>query len=390
MQYFQFVGEFSRGEKYILTGIIMTLLFGGFGDLMPLLGLIIMLIGSLILVKNIGWREFLNTPLTAPFLLFFFLALISLVKITSLRSTGNMMGTILEITISYFASYYIFKNKSDEFHNRMLMIFIAGGTLVSFAGIYEKYFWDSRRLGLFINSNIFGIYMMLVFVIVLTLLYKKGLKYKISGFFLTFIFAFNLIYSLSRAAFLGAITGFGFFFFFKSKKLFILLLIILIFLSHLFLPVSLKDRFKNTYRSLITGDYEQRIYIWKNAYEMFKENPVIGAGIGNFREKFKVYPGAPIKKRDFSHAHNLFIHITAELGLAGLLIFLYILIIVMKMFYNSLPFSIDFKGNLSLGFSAVFSGIFVQEMFEFSLISSAMAVLISILFGWYVVLLSED
>ncbi len=390
LQYLHFADELKTGEKCILTGVIMTFLFGGFGDLTPLLGLFLMLIGLIILVRKIGLKKSLATPLTRPVLLFILVAILSLIKITGPLSAASMMGTLLEFSISFFAAYYLFRNKTDEFYKNMFKILLIGGALSALTGVYEKFFLNSRRLRLVLNPNILGIYMMFLFFLALSVIFRKNVKYKIGGIFLVFLFGFNLIYSLSRSAFLGAITGLFFFFSFKSKKLLIIFLIIILILP-LILPVSLTSRFFKTYQDFVTGDYEQRIYIWESAYEIFKRNPIFGIGIGQFRENYKTYlsPEAPIQNRIFSHTHNIFIQIITELGIVGFLIFIYLLILLIKIIYNSLPFPDTCKGDFLLGFSAALIGFFVQEMFEFSLSSSAFTVLFGILLPWYLVLINE-
>lgn len=62
----------------------------------------------------------------------------------------------------------------------------------------------------------------------------------------------------------------------------------------------------------------ERIYLWKSAWQMFKEHPVIGVGTGNFAEHYQtryILPAA--RERTLRHAHNNFLHILAESGAAG-------------------------------------------------------------------------
>ncbi len=189
---------------------------------------------------------------------------------------------------------------------------------------------------------------------------------------------------------MGAISGLIFFFSFKSKKLLICFLIILL-ISPLFLPVSLTSRFTETYQKFAKGDYEQRIYIWESAYKMFKKAPVFGVGIGQFRKYYKIYVSSEApEKRLHNHAHNIFIQIISEFGIVGFLIFIYLLTLLIKTIYNSLPFSDNYKGDLLLGFSAALTGFFVQEMFEFSISSSAFTILFCILLGWYLAIINAN
>ena len=67
-----------------------------------------------------------------------------------------------------------------------------------------------------------------------------------------------------------------------------------------------------------------RIRVWKSSEKMIRDYPVTGIGLGRF---YEIYINRYILRRErqkLSHAHNNFIHITAEsgiIGLAGLLYF---------------------------------------------------------------------
>ena len=381
MLYLDFYKELNTAEKYIIIGLILTFLLGGFGDVIPVLGLIVMTIGGVKIIREKGYKEVLNTPLTRPFLLFIFIALFSLIKITSIRSAFNMFGTLLEIVFGFFISFYIFKNKSVEFHRKMLNILFAGGVITALYGIYESFFINPRRLESVIgNSNLLGVYMLFLFFLSLSVILQKSYKTKVTGVILFLLFGYNLLFSLSISAFLGSITGLLFFFIITNKKILIVVMLLII-LSPLILPDSLVNRFETTYQSVKEGN-DARIYAW----QMFKENPVIGVGIGHFREHY-VHPPAPDEERYYNHSHNIFLQIMSELGMSGLLSFIFLIFLMVKVFYDAYPFSSDFKGNLCLVFSSAFTGFFVQSQSEFSLISSAIAVLVGILLGWYIALL---
>jgi O-antigen ligase len=63
----------------------------------------------------------------------------------------------------------------------------------------------------------------------------------------------------------------------------------------------------------------ERTIIWATGYEVFKESPLVGVGAGTFRAAVEPYlgrPGAP---------HNVFVAVTVEQGVLGLLVFILIL-----------------------------------------------------------------
>lgn len=75
-------------------------------------------------------------------------------------------------------------------------------------------------------------------------------------------------------------------------------------------------------KNLTDGSGEQRIKFWEHALSYIKKNPIIGAGIGNW--KLADIPYDVDTENDFSfakHAHNDFLQIPAETGIPGGLAF---------------------------------------------------------------------
>lgn len=74
----------------------------------------------------------------------------------------------------------------------------------------------------------------------------------------------------------------------------------------------------------------QRIVIWRASWESIKDNPVLGVGIGNF----PIVLGQDLKlAKAGSSAHNMYIQIAAEMGLAALIISIWFLWLTFKSTY---------------------------------------------------------
>ena len=101
---------------------------------------------------------------------------------------------------------------------------------------------------------------------------------------------------------------------------------IAIIISLLFLPEKQMYRVKNMF-NLQYGANAERVYLWQGALAMIKERPLSGHGPGSFQALYPKY--APVvseeTKKGFypphghRHAHNIFIHLTAEAGIFALL-----------------------------------------------------------------------
>jgi len=85
------------------------------------------------------------------------------------------------------------------------------------------------------------------------------------------------------------------------------------------------DSFNTTSSEEIT-DLDKRLFrlsgggrpeLWRFAWSIYRDNPLLGSGAGSFERGWESNPNAPFKVRD---AHGLFIETLAELGPVGLLV----------------------------------------------------------------------
>lgn len=81
----------------------------------------------------------------------------------------------------------------------------------------------------------------------------------------------------------------------------------------------------------------ERVLMWQSAYEMFKDHPILGVGLGQYAPKYLNEYKSPHAKERQNHSHNNFLQMLAENGIVGfvgfLLLFGYILL---SSFRNSL------------------------------------------------------
>lgn len=77
---------------------------------------------------------------------------------------------------------------------------------------------------------------------------------------------------------------------------------------------------------------KERIRIWKLSLESVKKHPLLGVGIGNFPV---VLDQDLVLARAGSSAHNVYLHIAAEMGIPALIFSLWFLLILMKKSYRN-------------------------------------------------------
>ena len=141
-------------------------------------------------------------------------------------------------------------------------------------------------------------------------------------------------YTGSRAPFFGFLISFVLYLFYyshvKRMKIYPIILVCLItVISFVLLPnvnKSIRTRYaqtfediKNITRNLMSNDssiddVDIRLWIWKDALNKFKKNPVLGSGFGmSYHDKISGWT--------WVHPHNIILEVLAEVGIVGFSIF---------------------------------------------------------------------
>ncbi len=383
------IKELDLPEKFTAAGLFVYFVFYGYADYSIYLGALLMLVGFTLSVKDSGISLLKSTPLIRPLTLLFLIALLSLFRVENFQAAGTRVGDVLEVLIVFLPAYHFFRNKSSTVHGIMLFFLLVGGGLVVGGDLYRELADSGRKMGPVIeNSNLRGVYLLFVFSLSLTFLSSLKLKLIIPGIPCIFLLIYGVLASTSRAAILGMMAACIFFIFlhylqFSNKKIVALFLIVMLLAFPLFqddIITELTDTINN-----VRAREENRIYIWLSSAKLIRDNPLLGVGAGNFRERYEPHPEAS-SDRIYNHSHNIFVQFGVEVGVAGMLVLLSIIGAVIKHFYLSLPLKNDFKGGLQLALAGAMAGFFVQTQFEYSLISSAVTMLLTILLAWLLAL----
>jgi O-antigen ligase len=80
-----------------------------------------------------------------------------------------------------------------------------------------------------------------------------------------------------------------------------------------YLPAASLERLATTGQSIHHGDLGGRVRIWREGYELFARDPLLGVGCG----AYSIAAGRP--------AHNVFLSVLVEVGLVGLCLFAWVL-----------------------------------------------------------------
>jgi len=159
---------------------------------------------------------------------------------------------------------------------------------------------------------------------------SESFQKRIIFLFATVLFLVTDIITFSRGGFVGLIAIF-FYFVMMTKKRIKMAVVMIGFLILVlpFIPLEYKKEIQtlkpSKSRTWDTGDV--RIYLWKIAWEMFLDNPVIGVGAGNYPYTIQLYetvdesnPMLAIS-RGGKVSHSVYFTLIPELGIPGVIVF---------------------------------------------------------------------
>jgi O-antigen ligase len=166
-----------------------------------------------------------------------------------------------------------------------------------------------------------------------------------------------LLFSMTRAAWMGFITTLGLIALFRKKFVLILIVIVLIAGAVFFTTPFLRDRMISAFS---VEDNMGRIYIWQSTARMIRDYPIFGVGAGQYQSLFNKYAMPGSVERDMVWAHNIFLEFWVEFGIFALILFTLILGTILFM-----GFRLVRTGNaIYQGIFAAFIGVLVQAQLD--------------------------
>tara|TARA_X000000368_G_scaffold153911_1_gene121280 strand:- start:30595 stop:31887 length:1293 start_codon:yes stop_codon:yes gene_type:complete len=339
--------------------------------------------------KKIEFRKVFLDPLAIAFfgyLIFAFLSMTQSINITaSLERLSQLITFFLTLLI-----FLLFLKKNLLSLN--LILYIISITLVvdlafSLKGYLEivvkgadwSYIYINNLLGLFGNRNIIssGILFRIPLLILLAVRLNKNYFY-ILTFIITFLSFFNLLLLSSRAAYLGIIVciiiGLILLIYkrFKSKKtvfkysrVLILLYIIPCIMAYSYSSSQIdKDDVGNIntrVSSIVSQNDESkntRLRYYSQSINHIVKNPILGAGIGNWKILSIFYDKQNIRNYVIPYnAHNDILEATSETGILGGVFFTAFFIIIFNLILKGFSIKSDNVYNFNFSMLCLFAFI---------------------------------
>ena len=104
------------------------------------------------------------------------------------------------------------------------------------------------------------------------------------------------------------------------------------------------------------GDAD-RFVVWRATFNMVKEHPFLGKGVGTFMAYFRDY----VSNKNIQYAHNCFLQIWAETGIFSLISFLSFLGFLL---WGAITAFVKNRNFIILGIFAGLSGFLVHSFFD--------------------------
>lgn len=331
------------------------------------------------IVKMVIKRKLLfsRTSLDLPIAAFFLWGLISLLTATNLRySINEIRGEMA----TYFLLFYLVINnlRDEEKIKDLIKTLTLGVFTMSFYGIIEFLQRENRSLTEMVKINSLtvdlGVYLILA-VPVVFILYglSNSIKEKFFMSIVDLIALFALYLTHNRAAWVAFIAQVILLTGIKKKwktLLAAIFMIIILMVIAIFSPVkdvlihevpvpSPKGEMVGRETAL------SRIVIWKEGIGKIREHPLTGIGYG--KESFKkAFPDNPIMLEDKGlwHTHNIFMEIALEIGIPGLIIFLWLLYSLTKTIIKGMK-TTGFRKVLMTSLLIVLIGFLIRNQFDY-------------------------
>lgn len=311
------------------------------------------------------YRGFLApNPLNRPILLFLGAVILStLFSISLYHSQGFLFDRYIFYFLFFLLGAYIVKNRNNA--NFLILSFILGATVVAIGAIFDYFtVTTTKRFATSFGGGVF-LTQYLVFAIpglfALTIFPKRILINVTSGI-VSFLLILFLIWNQSRAALLAVATAFLLIYFLKNRRNAIVSAVSMLGIFIFLISLYAFPRFKSWDKF---ADPALRPVRWESALNILKDHPAFGSGLGTIELIFTDY--APILKDKGPHVHNTFLEVAAEMGLVGVITFIFIFIVLFKSFFNFVKMSSETKDSLIFAFATgLFGGILATLIISLS------------------------
>mgnify|MGYP001562882372 CR=1 FL=1 len=280
--------------------------------------------------------------LDIPFILLIVISLASFVNSINLHS--SIQGIIKLLKYGFLIVILCRELKDGEHFRKIILATVFGLFVGSLDAIYQLIFgvdlfrhkpYDlalglARLKGAFPHTNIFAGYLALFLpVATAVFLYASKGKPKLYFGIVSMVALFCLIHTFCRSAVLGYWVAVLIIALLKKDKLVIILLVAVVLIAPFFAPKNITDwsnKTKSVAEFLLN---KERLIIYETSFNMVKHHPILGVGVNTYclnYQKYKLHDTGEGTANTMWYAHNSYLQMASEIGIIGLLVFIYLLV----------------------------------------------------------------
>lgn len=305
---------------------------------------------------------FVSIPFNNSIWLLFLAILISFIGTKDIHNSLEGLEDYLIIILLF---YTVVNNVKDlKIVKKMFSFGLISIILSSLYGLFYQYLYQGvSRIDSTFMALDFGALLLMYSIFVMTYLffYENSLKYNYLSASALILLLVTLILNQSRGAWLGFAGGSLITFWLHKKRLIPVFLIVLIVVV-LLAPTAIQDRIMSITNLENNKSNSTRLGLWKSSLMIFKDNPINGVGINNFRPAYKSGYEQPNVDHPFSHAHNTYLNFLSETGILGFAALLYLFFSILKYLYIGYEKIEDkFSRLFILGTISSFIGAFIIQ-----------------------------
>lgn len=313
--------------------------------------------------------------------IYLFAAVYFISVFTSVDVKGSMFSGFLTV---YFLMFYIvvinsFRKKIQ--FDALIFAMTFAGILVTLYGLYQYTHQDLfggvwvdtemfenisfRVYSTLENPNVLGEYYLLIIpTAVAGFFVAKKLLVRAFYFFSAVLMMVGLVITYSRGCYIGILVAAAIFLVLLDRR-FIILGIIGLCLLPFVLPETIINRFMSI-GNMDDSSTSYRVYIWLGTIAMLKDYWLSGVGPGQSAYS-KVYPYYGYNGISAPHAHNTFLQVMCDTGIAGIVMFLLCIYKFFKELFISYVNQTDKKAKIyTISFMSSVMGFLVQSMFDYT------------------------